>query len=118
MLRLGVEQKSCIENENLTGLEAAFRGMHHAMVEIELRQIEMPDLTDAERGDRGLRDAMASVSQIILEVEEIRKLNERALHVLLDRTRRDLERLGQGRRAARGYTNVRVRESRFLDSTR
>ena len=118
MLQLGLEQKSCIENEDLPGLESAFRGMHHGMVEIELRQAEMQDLTDGERGDRALLDSRASVKQIITEVEEIRKLNERALHILLDRTKRDLGRLGQGRRAAKGYTNVRVRESRFLDSLR
>ncbi len=118
MLQLGLEQKSFIENEDLPGLESAFRGMHHAMVEIELRQAEMPDLKEGERGDRALLDSKASVKQIIIKVEEIRNLNERALYILLDRTKRDLGRLGQGRRAAKGYTNVRVRESRFLDSRR
>ena len=118
MLELGMEQKSCIENEDLSGLESAFRGMHDAMVEIELRQAEMPDLTDGEKGGRTLADAKASVSQMIIKVEEIRKLNERALHILLERTKRDLGRLGRGRRAAKGYTNPRVRESRFLDRRR
>ena len=118
MLQLGVAQKSCIENEDLSGLESAFQGMHHAMVEIELRQAEMPFLTDAEKDDRALLDSRSSVTQVLMEVEEIRKLNERALHILLERTKRDLGKLGQGRLAARGYTNVRVRESRFLDSLR
>ena len=118
MAQLGMEQKSCIENEDLSGLESAFQGMHQAMVEIELRQAEMPDLTDGARSDQALLDSKASVTQIIMKVEEIRKLNERALHILLERTKRDLGKLGQGRRAAKGYTNVRVRESRFLDSRR
>ena len=118
MLQLGMEQKSCIANDDVSGLDAAFRGMHHAMVEIELRQAEMPELSEGQRGDRAFLDSRVSVRQIIMRVEEIRKLNERALEMLRDRTKRDLGKLGQGRRATKGYKNVRVRESRFLDSLR
>jgi hypothetical protein len=118
MLRLGMEQKSCVENDDLPGLESAFRGVHRAMVDIELRQAEMPDLSGSERLDRAFRESAASVREMIMRVEEIRKLNERALEMLLDRTKRDLGKLGQGRRAAKGYQNVRVRESRFHDSLR
>lgn len=116
MLELGREQRVCIENEDLPSLEVAFRGMHEAMVEIQLRQAEMPDLTDGERLDRELAGSRDSVGKVILEIEEVRRLNESALVLLLERTRRELNTLGQGRRATQGYKHAHVGESRFLDS--
>ena len=118
MLELARKQKLCIENEDLPGLEAALGGMHEAIVEIQLRQVEMPVLTDGERADRKLAASRASVEKVILEVEELRSLNERALVVLLGRTKQELNTLGQGRRATQVYKHSQVGEARFLDRTK
>lgn len=118
MYELGLEQKSCIENEDIAGLEVAFRGLHQAMIDIQLHHAEMPDLSTRENAHPTLQERRGAVRQAILKVEELRQLNARAVQFMLESTRGELNRLGQGRRAAHGYRNAHVRESRFLDSLR
>jgi hypothetical protein len=118
MYQMGLEQRSCIAGEDLAGLDASLGRMHPLMDRIRLRQAQCDALFP--RG--GVPDAVArkreALRLIVVELQELRRVNERAVRRLLERTREELRQVQQGRRAVRGYRQRPSEPARFYDGTR
>ena len=116
MYRVGLQQKACIEREDLTGLDASFERMHRLMGRIRLGQAEVGDSgTSASPEVRQRREALR---HIVRELGTLNQANQTGVRDLLDRTRKELQHFGKGRRAAKGYRDTRSRDARFFDGTR
>lgn len=115
MLALGLEQRICIQSEDLAGLEPSFVRMHGLMKRIHLRQL---GLQGFDPGHPEMASRCEKLKDIILEIQDLRKDNQDSLQRLMEKTREELRRLGKGRRAARGYQSSRVAPARLFDGTR
>jgi hypothetical protein len=117
MYQLGLEQRSCIAGEDLAGLDASFGRMHRVMDRIRLRQTDLDELCSGGV-PAGVAERREALRTIVVELQELRRVNERAVRQLQGRTREELKQVQQGRRAARGYRHSKVEQARFFDGTR
>ena len=69
MYSVGLEQRDCVEREDLTGLEFAFTRMQELMDRVRLRQRRIPDLGD-DRPAVALR--LETMRNLIYGLEELR----------------------------------------------
>ncbi len=116
MYRVSLEQRACIQREDLAGLDASFERMHRLMDQIRMRQADVGDgNTSASAEVRQRREAL---QHIVRELSTLNQANQTGVRELLDRTRGELQHVGKGRRAARGYRDTRARDAQFFDGTR
>lgn len=118
MYQVGLEQRSCIAGEDLAGLDDSFARLHRLMDRIRLRQAELDELCPGGSFPAELGERRQALRLIVLELQDLRRVNEKALRGLLDRAREDLKQVQQGRRAVRGYGLAQVHQARFFDGTR
>jgi hypothetical protein len=117
MYQISLEQRICIECEDLPRLDASFERMHRLTDQIRLRQAGMPDVgRDGKHLE--LQKRRGKLREIITELDELRQVNERAVKRLLERTRVELRQFGKGRRAIQKYQKTGVQDARFFDGTR
>lgn len=115
MRTLGMEQRACLEREDLAGLEASFVRIQRLMDRIRLRQTELLAL---DKQHPEIRQRCDKLKNIILEIQDLRQFNQRSAQRLLEDTREEMRQLGKGRRARRGYQNAQVNQARLFDGTR
>ena len=115
MYRLSLEQRACIEREDMAALEASFARMHHLMDRIRLRQERIPDL---DRSDPEIARRCSRMRQLLVDLQEMTQFNQRAAEQRLERTREEIRRFGLGRRAVRGYRRAGVEGARLFDGVR
>ena len=116
MYEVGRRQRSCIESDDLTGLEEAFAQMHQLMDQVRLRQAKLPR---APGGVREIEDRFALMRDWLERLQEQRLSTQRMAEELLKRNRDEYQQFGRGRRAVRGYQNSRPQEaSRLYDGMR
>jgi|SaaInl7_200m_RNA_FD_contig_101_211035_length_3304_multi_7_in_0_out_0_2 hypothetical protein len=115
MRTLGMEQRACLERDDLAGLEASFVRIQRLMDRIRLRQTELPVL---DKQHPEIRQRCDKLKTIILEIQDLRQFNQRSAQRLLEDTREEMRQLGKGRRARRGYQSAQVNQARLFDGTR
>jgi hypothetical protein len=115
MRTLGMEQRACLERDDLAGLEASFVRIQKLMDRIRLRQTELPVL---DKQHPEIRQQCDKLKTIILEIQDLRQFNQRSAQRLLEDTREEMRQLGKGRRARRGYQSAQVNQARLFDGTR
>jgi len=115
MYQLSLDQRACIEREDLPALQTLFARTHRLMDRIRLRQAQLPTLEgrhpEVEQRYETLRD-------LLVDLQELRQFNQQAAQRLLERAREEIRRFGKGRRAVRGYQNAQVGQARLFDGTR
>lgn len=115
MLALGLEQRTCIQKGDLAGLEPSFVRMHGLMKRIRLRQL---GLQGFDPGHPEMASRCDKLRDIVLEIQDLRKDNQNSIQRLMEKTRQELRKLDNGRRATRGYQSARVVQARLFDGTR
>lgn len=119
MYREGLQQRDCLRNDDLPGLNTATQRMRGLMDRVQLRQRELPpDLTKLERSQPAVAERTESMRQLIHAILEVREQSESAAQALLDNTQDELRSFDTGRRATRQYQPTRVNEARFIDGRR
>ena len=116
MYQVSLEQRDCIQREDLSGLDASYQRMHRLMDQIRLRQAQVDE--GAEAPPPEARQRREALRHIVRELSELNQANQNGVRHLLDRTRQELRNFGKGRRAARGYRDTRTRDAQFFDGTR
>ncbi|MEE3259908.1 MAG: hypothetical protein VX293_11920 [Candidatus Latescibacterota bacterium] len=115
MYAVGLEQRDCIEREDLPGLESAFARMQELMDRVRLRQLRMPDSRD------GGPEAVAKIDalrHLLHELEGVRHCAQAGAEKLLAETRNEMRQMGKGQRAYRGYRSAGPGQSRLYDGIR
>ena len=115
MYEVGREQRHCIECEDLPSLEAAFADMQALMDQVRLRQRQLPDL---RAGGPEVVRRVATMQNLINEIEDQRRHAQEGAERLLAQARAEMRQMGKGRRAHRGYQAVSSGQSRLFDGTR
>ena len=115
MYRLSLDQRACIEREDMAALEDSFVRMHRLMDRIRLRREELSEL---DRSDPEIDQRCERLKRLLVDLQEMRQSNQRAAERLLERTRREIRRFGLGQRAVRGYRSAGVESARLFDGTR
>jgi len=115
MRTLGMEQRACLEREDLAGLEASFVRIQSLMDRIRLHQEALPAL-DKQQPD--IRHRCDKLKSIILEIQDLRQFNQRSAQRLLEGTRDEMRQMGKGRRARQGYQSAQVNQARLFDGRR
>ena len=116
MYQVSLEQKACIQREDLSGLDASYERMHRLMGQIRLGQAQVGDA--AGSAPAAVRQRREALRNIVRELSELNQANQNGVLALLDRARQELRHFGKGRRAARGYRDTRGRDAQFFDGTR
>ena len=116
MYRLSLEQRVCLEREDLPALQTSFARTHWLMDQIRLRQAQLPTL----EGDHPeVEQRFETMRCLLVDLQELREFNQRAAQRLLEQTRGEMRRLDKGRRAVRGYQNgASPAQARLFDGTR
>ena len=110
----GLEQRACLDRDDMAGVSAALARANTLMGRIRLRRARLPgDL--ATRSEQQLVLRTNAIRDAIVRVEELRRANQRTVERLLVETRGDLHRASRGNKVARGYRETRVDEARFFD---
>ncbi|MEW6749553.1 MAG: hypothetical protein AB1505_01065 [Candidatus Latescibacterota bacterium] len=112
---LAVEQRACLEGEDLSQLQQVFARAHRLMERIGSRQGRLGGM---DRTEGAVQERLARLRQAIEEVEAARQAGEGTARRMLARTRDELHRLGRGQRAARGYQAAPVARARLYDGVR
>ena len=114
---VGMEQRDCIEREDLSGLETAFARMQALMDQVRLRQRQLPDL---RAGGPEVVRRVATMRNLICEIEDQRRCAHQGAERLLAQARAEMRQMGKGRRAHRGYQTqmVGLGQSQLFDGTR
>lgn len=117
MFDVGIEQRDCIEREDLSGLETAFARMQVLMDQVRLYQRQLPDL---RAGGPEVVRRVAIMRNLIYEIENQRRCAQQGAEGLLAQTRAEMRQMGKGRRAHSGYqAQVAGRDqSQLFDGTR
>lgn len=115
MYAVGVEQRDCIEREDLVGLESAFARMQKLMDRVRLRQQQMPG---PHRGGPEIMARVEIMRNLIYELDGVRHCAQETAEKLLVETRGEMRRMGKGRQAFRGYQSADPGRSRLYDGTR
>jgi len=115
----GMEQEQHIVNEDMEPFEQAAGVVQSYMDRIRLRQQRLPgmDLTDFHNHP-ALEKCRQQLVHIINKIELQRQSNESMLQSALERTRSEMKKLQQSRRAARGYRKQKGQSGRFVDGLR
>lgn len=115
MHAVGLEQRDCVERDDLMGLEFAFTRMQELMDRVRLRQQRIPDLGDD-------RPAVASrleiMRNLLYELEGLRSHTQVQAEKLLVRTRSEMRQMGQGRRAYSSDPDARPGSAQLYDRVR
>jgi|APSaa5957512622_1039677.scaffolds.fasta_scaffold66576_3 hypothetical protein len=116
----GVLQRDCLRGDDLTGLNAATGRMRVLMDRVRMRQASMPtDLALVGRTCPQVAQRTECLRQTIQRVLDLRDQSEATASALLADTRRQLQQVGAGRRASRGYRRQpNLQEARFVDNVR
>lgn len=110
----GLEQRACLDRDDMAGVSAALARANTLMGRIRLRRARLPgDL--AARSEPQVVQRTSAIRDAIVQVEELRRANQRTVERLLEETRGDLHRTTRGHKAGRGYRETRVNEARFID---
>ena len=115
MYAIGIEQRDCIEREDLAGLEKAFARMQELMDRVRLRQQRMPD---PRGGGPEVRARVEIMRNLLYELEGVRHNTQQTAEKLLVETRGEMRQMGKGRQAFRGYQAAGPGKSRLYDGTR
>ena len=117
MYDVGIEQRNCIEREDLSGLETAFARMQALMDQVRLYQRQLPNL---HAGGPEVVRRVAIMRNLIYEIEDQRRCAQQGAERLLAQARAEMRHIGKGRRAHRGY-QAQVAgpgQSQLFDGTR
>jgi hypothetical protein len=115
MFDVGLQQRDCIEREDLTGLETAFARMQVLMDQVRLRQRQLPDL---HAGGPEVVRRVAVMRKLICEIEDQRRHAQEGAERLLAQARAEMRQMAKGRRAHRGYQVEIPGQSRLFDGMR
>lgn len=115
MYQISLEQRGCIEREDVAGLEASFVRLHRLMDQIRLLQEALPAL---ERSNPQVEQRCEKLRGLIVDLQEMRQFNQSAAERLLKRTRAEIRQFNQGQRAVQGYQSAQVVQARLFDGTR
>ncbi|MEE2657341.1 MAG: flagellar export chaperone FlgN [Candidatus Latescibacterota bacterium] len=122
MYQVGVEQRQCILQDDLDGLNMAANRMRLLMDSIRARSAHMPAQLGRHAGDHPeIAERAQALKALISSIQEVRRTSETAIRDLQNQTRAELRRFDQGRRAWRGYGKAstgRGEEARFFDDKR
>lgn len=115
MYQVSLEQRACIEREDVAGLEASFVRMHRLMDQIRLLQMALPAL---ERNNPEVEQRCEKLRHLIVDLQKMRQFNQSAAERLMKRTRAEIRQFDQGQRAVQGYQSTQVAQARLFDGIR
>ena len=115
MYAIGIEQRDCVEREDLVGLETSFARMQELMDRVRLRQQRMPD---PHNGGPEVVARVDTMRNLLYELEGVRHDTQEMAQKLLVATRGEMRQMGKGRQAFRGYKSASPGKSRLYDGTR
>jgi hypothetical protein len=116
MYRLGLEQRHCLEREDLEALGNAFAQMHRLMARIRLRQARLPQRGMSQPAEVERRYAV--LEDLLIQVQALNQDTRRLAQQMLERTQVEMRQFGQGQRAVRGYREKAVHQARLYDGQR
>ena len=115
MYAIGLEQRDCIDRDDMIGLEKAFACMQELMDRVRLRQQRIP----APMGnDTEVVARVETIRDLLYKIEGLRYGAQETAEKLLAKTRGEMRQMGKGRQAFRGYQSAGPGQSRLYDGTR
>jgi hypothetical protein len=115
MYSIGLEQRDCIDRDDMLGLEKAFARMQELMDRVRLRQQRIP----APMGnDTEVVARVETIRDLLYKIEGLRYGAQETAEKLLAKTRGEMRQMGKGRQAFRGYQSAGPGQSRLYDGTR